>query len=291
MLLMILAFIASLIPSVLVFILLRRRHGNGKLQTESKTADGNAENKPEEASLSYNNEAQHMPDAEPTPPLPVELPSDTLTYRKYCSSALLRGMLCALPVLALSGILFILNGVLRATLLGNAPVLLYKAIYTFIVLALAEEIVKFFAFKLFLKKKPFAYKPADMVAIMVIIGTGFGMLEAGIYAVDSSPILMFVRGITIGHVGYGFLTGLFYAKRMQTDKKLYGFLAVLIPWLIHGLYDFSLSPELIAVNDNFSFLGVSLALFDIVLLILMIRYFVKAKKAEKAAEKLPETKG
>lgn len=270
MLLTILAFIASLVPSILIFILLRKRHGNGKAQTQSKA---------EAVPSAHENEGQT---AEPSPVLASEPQNDTLTYRKYCTSAFLRGMLCALPVLVLSGILFILNRVLRATLLANSPVLLYKAIYTFIVLALAEEIVKFIAFKLFLKKKSFAYTSADIVAIIVIIGTGFGLLESVIYAFDSSPIVMLVRGITIGHAGYGFLMGLLYAKHMQTGKKLYRFLAVLIPWLIHGLYDFSLSPELIQLNDNFAFLGVSLAVLDIVLLILIIRYFVKAKKAEKA---------
>ncbi len=279
MLLTILAFLASLVPSILIFVLLKGRHGKVKKEIENKADDTTAETMP----LSGENEAQ---DTEPSPVsvLPASPPDNVLTYRKYCTSAFVRGMLCALPILALSGILFILNGVLRTTLLVNMPVLLYKAIYNFIVLALVEEIVKFVAFKLFLKKKPFAYSSADIVAIMVIIGTGFGLLESVLYAIDSSPIVMIVRGITIGHAGYGFLMGLLYAKRMQTGKKIYGFLAVLIPWLIHGLYDFSLSPELIQVNDNFAFLGVSLALLDVVLLILMICYFVKAKKKKKTAE-------
>ena len=285
MLLTILAFLASLVPSILIFVLLKRRHGKGKKETENKADDTTAETMP----LSGENEAQDtqpspVSDAETSPVLPASPPDNVLTYRKYCTSAFVRGMLCALPILALSGILFILNGVLRTTLLVNMPVLLYKAIYNFIVLALVEEIVKFIAFKLFLKKKPFAYSSADIVAIMVIIGTGFGLLESVLYAIDSSPIVMLVRGITIGHAGYGFLMGLLYAKRMQTGKKVYGFLAVLIPWLIHGLYDFSLSPELIQVNDNFAFLGVSLALLDVVLLILMICYFVKAKKKAKTTE-------
>ena len=250
MLLTILAFIASLVPSVLIFLWLRSRHSKAVPKTEGENE-------------------------------PVSPPCDALTYRKYCTSAFVRGMLCALPIIALSGILFILNGVLRATLLKNAPVLLYKALYAFIVLALAEELVKFAAFKTFLKKKPFAYAQADIVAIMVIIGTGFGLLESVVFAIDSSPVYMLVRGITMGHVGYAYITGRFYAKRMQTGKKVYGFLAVLIPWLIHGLYDFSLTPELMKINANFAFLGVSPALLSIVLLIIMICYFVKAKKAEK----------
>lgn len=284
MLLTILAFVASLVPSVLIFVFLRKRHGNDKSKTENKPQDTTAQNNNEvrdDEPLPVPDEAR---DREPSPVLTglrAKPPSNALTYRKHCLSALLTGMLCTVPILVLSGILYILNNVLRATLLEGTSVLLYKAIYTFIVLALAEEIVKFFAFKLFLKKRPFAYTPEDMVAIMVILGTGFGLLESVVYAIGATPVIMLVRGVTVGHVGYGFLMGLFYSKRIQTGKKGYGFLAVLIPWLIHGLYDFSLSPELIEINDNFAFLGVSLAILDIVLLIFMIRYFVKTKK-EKA---------
>ena len=85
----------------------------------------------------------------------------------------------------------------------------------------------------------------------------------------------------MGHIGYGFIMGWFYGKRLYTDKKIFGYIAVLLPWLLHGIYDFSLTQELIDINDNFAFIGVTMALFDIVLIILMIRFFIKAKNQEK----------
>jgi len=201
-------------------------------------------------------------------------------YRQNCSYAFKRGLISVLPILALSAGLYFLGKVLKATLLQNAHPLVYKAIYTFIVLAFAEEIVKYITLKKVLKKKPYAYSWADVTALMVIIGTGFGLIEDLPYAIGADPVTMLVRGFTMGHIGYGFVMGWFYAKHLYTGKKRYSAIAILLPWFVHGLYDFSLSPELLELNDNFAFLGVSLALLDIVLLILMFLYFKRSKHKE-----------
>ena len=232
MLLSIVFFLLSIIPSVLIFLWLRGRH------------------------------------------------KDDVLYRKSSNSAFIRGILCVLPIVGLSGLLYVLGKVLQLTLLQNINILIYKAIYTFIVLALAEEIVKYFALRGLLKKKPYAYTRADVVAMMVIIGTAFGLAEDVPYAVGSNAMTMLVRGFTAGHIGYGFIMGWFYGKSLYTGKKHYSVIALLLPWLIHGLYDFSLSPELLEANDNFAFLAVGLAVLDMVLLILMIRFFIKSKNKE-----------
>lgn len=240
----ILIFLLSIIPSVLIFLWLRNRHKDDPL------------------------------------------------YRKSCNSAFIRGIVSVLPILVLSGVLFLLNGVIRVFLLQNADIL-YKALYTFVVLAFAEELVKFLAFRLLLKKKFCAYSWADVVALMVIIGTGFGLIEDLPYAIGADAITMLVRGFTMGHVGYGFLMGWFYGKKLYTGKKRYGVIAFLLPWLLHGLYDFSLSPELLAWNENLAIVAIVLALVDLVMLALMFRFFLRARKAERynmpvtAAEAMP----
>ena len=234
MLLSILIFLLSIVPSVLIFILLRNRQ------------------------------------------------KDNILYRKKCTYSFVSGMISVLPILLLSMILlYALSAVSKLALLRDVNVLVYQAIYKFIVLAFAEEIIKYLTFRFVLKRKPYAYSWADVVAFMVIIGTAFGLVEDIPYAIGASPIIILVRGFTMGHVGYGFIMGWFYGKRLYTGKKRYGVIAVLLPWLIHGLYDFSLTPELIELNDNFAILGVSLALLDIVLLILMIRFFIRSKKKER----------
>ena len=75
--------------------------------------------------------------------------------------------------------------------------------------------------------------------------------------------------------------GWFYGKKLYTGKKGWGVIAFLLPWLMHGIYDFSLTPELLELNDNLMFIALTIALIDIVLLILMIRFFVRARKHKK----------
>ena len=233
MLLSIIIFLLSIVPSVLVFILLRNRHKG-----------------------------------------------DTL-YRKSCSYAFISGLISVLPILILSAVLFIMNAALKLTLLKDANILVYKAIYKFIVLAFAEEFIKYLVFRFVLKRKKYSYSWADVTAIMVIVGTAFGLMEALPYAFDASPMMMLVRGFTMGHVGYGFIMGWFYGKRLYTGKKKYAVISVLLPWLLHGIYDFSLTPELLEVNENLMFIALFMALLDIVMLILMIRFFIRSKKQER----------
>ena len=212
---------------------------------------------------------------------------DHILYKKKCTYAFVSGAISVLPIILLSGVLYLLSVLFRIALLQNTNALVYQAIYRFIVLALAEEIIKYLTLRFVLKKNPYAYSWADIVAFMVIIGTAFGLVEDIPYAIGATPIIMLVRGFTMGHDGYGFIMGWFYGKSLQTGKKHYGVIAILLPWLLHGLYDFSLSSELLELNDNFAFLGVSLALLDIVLLILMIRFFIRAKKQERYQQPLP----
>lgn len=62
-----------------------------------------------------------------------------------------------LPILAVSGTLNILNNVLRNFVFKDINVLIYKFLYSFIVLAFAEELVKYLVFRFLLKKKYSAY--------------------------------------------------------------------------------------------------------------------------------------
>lgn len=232
MLVLILGFIVSLIPSVLIIIWLRKRN-----------------------------------DAE-------------ASYVKSCDAALKSGAISILPIIGVSALFAVANALIRAFVFPNMNTLIYKAIYAFIVLAFAEELVKFHSLKRVLKQHLNDYSWADVVAFMVIVGGTFGLLESVVYAIGSDPITMIVRGITMGHLGYGFIMGWFYGKKLYTGKKKYGVLALVIPFFIHGLYDYSLTPELLEATDIAAFIAVSLALLDIILVVLTIRFFRKARKKE-----------
>lgn len=199
-------------------------------------------------------------------------------YKKCADSALIRGLISVFPVIGVSAVFYI---ILRLTRLQDTNVILYNGFYKIIVLAFAEELVKFFAFRFMLKKKSYEYTWADITALMTIIGLGFGLIEDIPYAIGATPIVMLVRGFTMGHIGYGFIMGWYYGKRLYTDKKVYGVIAFLLPWLLHGLYDFSLTPEFIAINEGFMLIALALAVLDIVLLVLMFLFFIRARKKER----------
>lgn len=208
---------------------------------------------------------------------------DDRLYQKNCNSAIIRGLVSVLPILVLSATFEIMNALVKTLLFPDIPELVYKVSYTFLVLAFVEEIVKFLCLFFLLKKKNDAYTWADVVAFMVIIGTAFGLIEDIPFAINSNAISILVRGFTMGHVSYAFLMGWFYGKRLYTGKKFYAFIAVLFPWLLHGIYDFSLTPELLEWSDNMAFIPFVMVFIDLVAIILMIRFFIRAgkKKDEK----------
>ena len=53
-----------------------------------------------------------------------------------------------------------------------------------------------------------------------------------------------------------------------------------LAWLIHGMYDFSLSEGFLALNDDLAIVPLALAVPDVVLVILLVRFVRKAKKQE-----------
>ena len=78
-----------------------------------------------------------------------------------------------------------------------------------------------------------------------------------------------VRGIAMGHVSYGFLMGYFRGKGMKTGNGFYRILACVLPWAMHALYNFSLSP-VVAGNDFFTFTAVTLAALDVIIWVFFV---------------------
>ncbi len=210
---------------------------------------------------------------------------DDDAYKKLCNQTLLQGVRCILPVILLSGCSYL---ILRLTGLHNTNPLLYQALYNFVVLALMEEVAKYRGFRYLLKKTDYPYSRLDTAVLMTIIGLGFGMLESVIYAIDASVPVVLTRGLCVPHAGYGFLTGYFYGKGSKSGKSAVKNAGFLLSCLLHGLYDFSLSDEFIAINDNLLVVALLLAVLDVVLVLLLIRFVRKSKKREDYTEPLSE---
>lgn len=197
--------------------------------------------------------------------------------KEVCKKAFTSGILSCFPIILVSMVLHIVEKLLN---IDEMNPILYNFYHTFIVLAFAEELVKFLTFKSLLKKNPHKYSWFNLVVFMTIIGIGFGAIENVAVAVGSNVIVMLIRGISMGHAGYGFIMGWFYGKMMKTGKKIYGYLSFIIPWLLHGLYDFGLTDELLKVNDNFAFISVSLELVCIIFVFVIIRFVKKREKSD-----------
>ena len=194
---------------------------------------------------------------------------DNDNYKDLCKRALKLGLFAVIPICFASLIFFIIG---KVSHLEKINIILYQAYYTIIVLAFAEELVKYLCFKKVLKDTKYKYNYFDIVIAMSMVGLGFGIIENITFSINSGIISMIIKGIDLAHLGYGFIVGYFYAKAVKTKKNFYKYLGFIISWLLHGLYDFGLSDELLKINDNFAFLSVSLTLFSLITLGLFIRY-------------------
>ena len=208
-------------------------------------------------------------------------------FKEICKKSFRSGIIAVFPVL-LTSIALLLIG--RLTGLQNTNPILYQFYYTVIVLAFAEELVKFLVFKYILKKNDYKYSWFDLTILMTLVGLGFECIETVVLAFSSNIIIMIIRGISLGHAGYGFIMGWFYGKMEKTGKNIYGVLSFLIPLILHGLYDFGLSPELIEVNENFAVMPVLLEVVSLVCVVLIIRFIRKRQDADIYREPLKSFK-
>lgn len=204
---------------------------------------------------------------------------DDKNYTDTCRDALLKGIKCSFYIILLS-MLFSLTESLTGLREYPVPCAVF---HNFITLAFAEECVKILTFRKILKQVTFPYSGPDAVAWMTLVGLGFELIESVIYGIGTNAGQMLVRGLTMMHAGYGFITGYFTAKAMETGKKHYLAAAFLIPWILHGSYDLTLKDVILALNENIVFIPVTLALFSAVILVLMYFYFRKDRKQRAAA--------
>ena len=208
-------------------------------------------------------------------------------FKAICKKSFIKGIIAALPIILVSLILHIIG---RVSGLEKINPILFQFYYTFFALAFSEELVKFLIFKRTIKKNEHNYSWFDITIIMTLIGLGFESIETVILAFSSNIITMAVRGISLGHAGYGFIMGWFYGKMKKTGKKIYGVLSFLIPWVLHGLYDFGLSTELIEANEIFVVIPLILEAVCLVCVVLIIRFVRKRKDSDVYIEQLESFK-
>ena len=213
------------------------------------------------------------------------LRKDDPEYRKSCRRLLVNGVLCSVGVALLAlavSILLALSG------LGQSIPLLKAAFKAFIIAAFIEEFVKYRVAGRQIKKDAERVSWLDCIAYTAIVGIGFQVIETLVYLLESNVVQILVRGFTMGHPAYGMLMGYFTGKALYTGKRSCRAAAFVLPFLLHGLYDFSLAEEFQALNDNLVFVPFIIIFIELFVLIRVLRLIGKERNGMKFTEALPE---
>lgn len=160
-------------------------------------------------------------------------------------------------------------------LLISEESILYNIFYAFIGVALVEEFSKYIMMRIATYKNKEFNCEFDGIVYAVTVSMGFALFENILYVMDGGLLTALLRAITAipGHACDGILMGIFYgyAKGSQLKgdskkEKIYHILAVLVPMIAHGIYDY-----ILFIGVSGLFLGIlRLVVFGIYAIILFI---------------------
>lgn len=143
-------------------------------------------------------------------------------------------------------------GMLLLGLFAEQDSTAYNALLYFVVVAVSEEGAKYALLRLRTWKHPEFDCQYDGVVYAVFVSLGFALWENISYVLQYGFSTALVRALTAipGHACFGVFMGVFYglSKRESNWKqdgraRLFGFLALLVPVLLHGAYDYIASME------------------------------------------------
>ena len=165
--------------------------------------------------------------------------------KKLLKKLTIGGVLSCFGVLAISAFLPLISpifGVEDTSTLTNFEL----AINVFVGVALVEEFCKFiFVYWFSYNQKEFDYI-YDMIVYAVYVSLGFALFENILYVITGGLTTGLVRAFTAipMHASMGVLMGHFLGEAKYNDLNnksgtSYKLLALLIPTLVHGAYDYS----------------------------------------------------
>ena len=199
------------------------------------------------------------------------IPSILLCIYVYRMDVIEKEPIYLLLILFFIGVLATVPATFFEKMLMSFTGLKYTNLYdcfllAFCVIALVEEGYKFLV--LFIScwnNKEFNYR-YDAIVYSVFISLGFAALENILYVQNSGFTIALWRGVISvpAHAFYAIASGFFLGlakEKSVSDKKgktaLFIFLALLVPILLHGLFDFLLLTENdILIGVFFSFVAV-----------------------------------
>lgn len=119
--------------------------------------------------------------------------------------------------------------------------------YSFVIVALSEELIKFLTLWLYFFRQPSFNEPIDGIIYSVMIAMGFATLENILYAHQYGIETVLLRSITAvpAHGTFAVFMGYFLglAKFNPVRRRWLLIIALALPVAIHGIYDFFILQE------------------------------------------------
>ena len=167
--------------------------------------------------------------------------------------AFLLGIISVFITLFISYILGIIN------IKMNSENWIEVFLYSFFGVSLIEEFSKWICSYLFLKNNKNYNYLFDGIVYASFVSLGFATIENILYTLSGGMVTGVIRAITTvpAHAFFGIFSGYYLSlsRREKVDdnlqkKKLYLFYSLLVPFLLHGFYDFCL------LTQNVVFFGI-----------------------------------
>ncbi len=105
-----------------------------------------------------------------------------------------------------------------------------------ITIGFAEELSRYLFLRLSTRRQTFAKTALDFAICGGIVGTGFTVAEDLLYS-SGGLLLSLLRSLMPFHFTYGAIMGWFVGKAFVTGKKKYHLIGILIPVLLHTIFD------------------------------------------------------
>lgn len=135
----------------------------------------------------------------------------------------------------------------RIEALSGKPTLWRTFIQNFVFVAAIEEGLKYFAMRISSAKPGVIKNRMDALICAAIVGIAFQVVEDFTYA--SGLAIAVMRAVMPFHFLFGAIMGYYHGLFLETGNKSDHVKALLIPILIHGLFDFSI--KCIEINDYY----------------------------------------
>ena len=189
------------------------------------------------------------------------------------------GVLSALIALILEKVFSLL---LNLTVSSDSTA--YNIILYFVIVAFSEEGAKYFMLRRRSWRSPEFNCQYDGVVYAVFISLGFAIWENISYVLTYGFASAVVRAVTAipGHACFGVFMGVFYALakkyslgQQKGQSTLFSVLAVVIPGLLHGTYDYIATKE----NTSFNWFFI---IFVVILFIISFLLIRKVSRSDKS---------